>query len=117
MEEAVVVQAGEVIGHHLCLEAGPDVGIVDGQGGQGPEPDGQPELVLREHVAGAEAVQAQHPPSALSGPRGGRRLALPARPACRGCAAQVSLALTADGRIGFVKGFAQGSITLTFQRP
>jgi hypothetical protein len=30
---------------------------------------------------------------------------------------EVSLALTADGSIGFVKGFAQGSITLTFQRP
>ncbi|HEV8572116.1 MAG TPA: hypothetical protein VGR49_03560 [Actinomycetota bacterium] len=61
VEIAVVVEAGEMVGDHLGLEPRPDLGVVQGEGGELSEPDRQVELLPGEVVRLPEAVQAQGP--------------------------------------------------------
>ena len=73
LEVPVVVQGGEVVGYHLGLEPGPDLGVVDGEGGQVAEQDGQLELFDGEVVLVAVPIEAQHSLEVVASQEGDRQ--------------------------------------------
>ena len=70
VEVAVVVEGREVIGDHLGLEPGADLGVVDRKGGEIAEGDRQLELAKREVVLLPQAVHRHHAFELPSGQQG-----------------------------------------------